>query len=964
MKQDRNSGRPEVLIEHWLPVQELSIESIRERSASSALPPLYFLHVWWARRPLAVSRAAILAALLPSDTDHAWFLRTLGIFGDPVAAYERIQQAGATRLGDPYGYKRAFTYTPDAGTLDDLRRRIAEHWGREHLVLLDPMAGGGSIPFEGLRYGLDVWANDLNPVACVILKATCEYPAYFGEQLAEDIAYWAGEVHKRAKRELERFYPCLPGEQVSAYIWAHTVKCPGCGLVLPLSPNWWLERAERRIASRPVVRGQAVHFEIVEDPAAEGFDPDEGTVARGRGKCLACSETVPLEAIHRQGQAGRIGQILVSLVVRRDGRREYRTAGRQDLEAVAAAEQVLEARVFEYANQGLLPDEDLPLGYTTEQPKRYGILAWRQMFTPRQLLSHVVHLKHIRQVGEEMAREFKAEQDPAGRYRWEAVMTYLALLFDKTVDYNSRMTRWAADRAILKGSFDRHDYAFKWSFGEAVPVYENWPWATNQILDAYRQLAKLAAPYRLFAPMEGVQRNLGSGAGAGNAGGESEAAGPPATQESPPVHVTQGNAATYYALPDGSVDIIVVDPPYYDNVMYSESADFFYVWQKRALGHVFPELFGTTLTDKQQETVANVAQFNGRKGTKELAQQDYEDKMRAAFRRMHGLLRDDGVMVVMFTHKQTEAWDSLASALIEGGWEITASWPVHTESEHSLHQAKKNAAQSTILLVCRKREAGAEGEGGWWQQVQGEITRQVSERVAEYEALGVRGVDLTLATFGPALQVICRHWPVRLASGEVITPEYALDLARKVVQEHRWVQLVGARPVEVDRESQFVIYAWDFYKAEQIRFDEARKLYLGVGVDFEDLKRRRLVEKAGEYVRLLTPEQRVRKGGFDPEAAEFETVIDALHAAIWWQGEGGLAAVRRFFERTKLSEESEFLGGMQAYLRALPAVREEFRALREIADGLLHGRIEIPKETRQIELDLDVVAKQPQDEEE
>lgn len=946
-----------------MPVQELGIESRRENS-TGLHPPPNRLHVWWARRPLAVSRAAILAALLPSDTDHAWFLRTLGIFGDPVAAYERIQQAGATRLGDPYGYKRAFTYTPDAGTLDDLRRRIAEHWGREHLVLLDPMAGGGSIPFEGLRYGLDVWANDLNPVACVILKATCEYPAYFGEQLAEDIAYWAGEVHKRAKRELERFYPCLPGEQVSAYIWAHTVKCPGCGLVLPLSPNWWLERAERRIASRPVVRGQAVHFEIVEDPAAEGFDPDEGTVAHGKGRCLNCRNTIAGEEIKRQAQSGQMGFQLVALVVKRNCKREYRTSGSADLEAVSRAEDDLSSKWGALATEGCIPDEAFPAGVVDDRPAQYGMRLWRDMFTPRQLLSHVVHLKHIRQVGEEMAREFKAEQDPAGRYRWEAVMTYLALLFDKTVDYNSRMTRWAADRAILKGSFDRHDYAFKWSFGEAVPVYENWPWATNQILDAYRQLAKLAAPYRLFAPTEEVRRNLGSGAGAGKAGGESEAAGPPATQESPPVHVTQGNAATYYALPDGSVDIIVVDPPYYDNVMYAESSDFFYVWQKRALGHVFPELFGATLTDKQQETVANVAQFEGRRGAKELAQQDYEDKMRAAFRRMHGLLRDDGVMVVMFTHKQTEAWDSLASALIEGGWEITASWPVHTESEHSLHQAKKNAAQSTILLVCRKREAGAEGEGGWWQQVQGEITRQVSERVAEYEALGVRGVDLTLATFGPALQVICRHWPVRLASGEVITPEYALDLARKVVQEHRWVQLVGARPVEVDRESQFVIYAWDFYKAEQIRFDEARKLYLGVGVDFEDLKRRRLVEKAGEYVRLLTPEQRVRKGGFDPEAAEFETVIDALHAAIWWQGEGGLAAVRRFFERTKLSEESEFLGGMQAYLRALPAVREEFRALREIADGLLHGRIEIPKETRQIELDLDVVAKQPQDEEE
>ncbi len=917
-----SSSRPDVLIEHWLPVQELGIESRREGSTGQHPPPNR-LHVWWARRPLTVARAAILAALLPPETDHTWFLRTLGILGDPVAAYQRILEAKGKRLGDPYGYKRAFTYTPDAGKLEEIRRIIAGHWGRERLTFLDPMAGGGSIPFEAMRYGLDTWANELNPVACVILKATLEYPAYFGEDLLQDIRRWADEVHQRAKAELECFYPSLPGETPSAYIWAHTVKCPGCGLEVPLSPNWWLERRERRIAARPTVQGDAVRFEIVEDPEANGFDPNEGTVSRGVGVCPGCRNTIAGDAIKSQAQSGQMGYQLVALVVKRNGERVYRLPGRADLEALQEAKRRLAERWAQLEAEGLIPQQDVAEGNKTSEPRRYGIMLWRDMFTPRQLLSHLVHLKHIREVSEEIRREFKADADEERHRRWQAVMTYLVCVFAKCINYNSRMVRWHCSRSVLAGTFDRHDYAFKWSFGEAVPIFENWPWATDQVLDAYKGLAKLAAPYRIFA-----QGDDGA----------------------PEIYVTRGNAATYYEMPDGSVDVIVVDPPYYDNVMYAECSDFFYVWQKRALGDVFPEFFSSELTDKQQEAVANVALFRDQKGARELAGRDYEDKMSAMFRRMHGLLRDDGVMVVMFTHKQTEAWDALATALIEGGWEMTASWPVHTESEHSLHQAKKNAARSTILLVCRKRDG--ETEGGWWQQVQGEIVRQVKERVAEYEALGIRGVDLMLSAFGPALQVICRHWPVRLPSGETISPEYALDLAREVVRSYRWVQLVGERPVEVDEPSQFVIYAWDFYKAEQIRFDEARKLYMGLGVDLEELRGRKLVERKGEYVTLLTPEQRLRKNGFDPEAEHFDSTIDALHAAMWWFGEGGLTAVRRFFERTKLAEDGQFLAGMQAYLRALPAVRDEFRALREIAEGLLHGRIEVPEETGQLEMEL------------
>ncbi|NLJ36706.1 MAG: DUF1156 domain-containing protein [candidate division WS1 bacterium] len=913
--------RKPVLIEQWLPVRELGIESQRERGVSSALPPLYFLHVWWARRPLTASRAAILGAALPADTDHTWFRALLGIQGDVVAASERIREAkrAGVRLPAGQGYegKRAFSYGPDERAMTDLQRRIEQYWGRAPLRFLDPMSGGGSIPFEAMRFGFETWANELNPVASVVLKATLDYPARYGEELIPDIRRAADKVHDMAREELERFYPAVPEEDVYDYIWAHTVKCPGCGVTVPLSPNWWLERAWKQIALRPVVRGQRVDFEIVHNPQEEGFDPREGTVRRGVGLCPACDDSIAGEHIKAQAQGGQMGFQLVALVIRTNEGRTYRLPSQADLAAVQEAEEYLQEKWAEFEALQIIPDEIIYEGNKTQEPLRYGMKLWRDMFTPRQLLSHLVYARAIKEVGRQLRETL--EED-----RWQAVMTYLTMIFGKGVNHNARMARWESTRGAVKGTFDRHDFAFKWSFAEMQPVLPKmgaWPWGTDQILDAYKELSTLAAPYRDFA------------------------------EQAPQIQVTQGNAATYRDAPDGSVDIIVVDPPYYDNVMYAECSDFFYVWQKRLLGEVFPHFYSTTMTDKQQEAVANVALFEGKKGARKLARSDYEGKMRAAFRRLHGLLADDGVMVVMFTHKQTEAWDALAMALIEGGWEITASWPVHTESEHSLHQAKRNAARSTIFLVCRKREG--ENDGGWWGQVRGEINVTVKQRVTEYEALGIRGVDLMLAAFGPALQVLCRHWPVKLPTGEQISAEDALDQAREVVRSHRWLQLVGDTPVDVDPLTQFVIYAWDFYRAEQIRFDEAHKLYMGLGVDMDELRRRKLVRKSGAYLLLIEPLTRARDNAFDPEAPEFDCVIDALHAALWWYEQGGLKGVETFMGRTRLHEDSHFLAGLQAYLRALPAVRPEFQSLREIADSLLHNKIDIPplrKDQQQMDL--------------
>jgi putative DNA methylase len=471
----------------------------------------------------------------------------------------------------------------------------------------------------------------------------------------------------------------------------------------------------------------------------------------------------------------------------------------------------------------------------------------------------------------------------------------------------------------MANTFDRHDFSFKWSFGEMnlIAPGMGFDWAVDQILDAYRGLARLAGPpaRRLFA----------------------------APSPRPPATIRLGNAAHMPEVATGSVHAIVVDPPYYANVMYGELSDFFYVWLKRTVGNLYPEAFASVLTDKDAEAVANPARFKGLVGRspQELADQDYERKMFACFREFHRVLRDDGVLTVMFTHKRTDAWNALGRALIEAGFEVRASWPVRTESEHSLHQAKKNAAQSTILMVCRKRRLS--GEPTWWDDIKGQVREEARRRAREYEEAGITGVDLYLATYGPTLGVLSRNWPV--LTGEVepetgeprrLAPEEALQVARQEVIALRKQGLLG-RPVQFDPVTDFYLLAWDAFRAATFPADEARKLALALDVDLESglVRQHRVLSKQGDAVTLQQPRERRTRGRLDPQAETFPTWLDAVHTTLLVVEEDGTMAARRFLDGHGLTGDATFRALVQGLIRAIPATRDrEGRYLRPEAEAL------------------------------
>lgn len=503
---------------------------------------------------------------------------------------------------------------------------------------------------------------------------------------------------------------------------------------------------------------------------------------------------------------------------------------------------------------------------------------------------------------------------------------------DKLRDYNSRMTRWHVSREVMVNTFDSHNFAFKWSYAEMAPLIVGlgYDWAIEQTAKCIGELVDLVRPDIdvKAAKKQGTHRDL--------------FAAPPFTP--PPVTISCKSGDNLDHLADASVDLVVMDPPYYDNVMYAELSDFFYVWLKRTAGYVYPELFRRPLTDKENEAVANPAKFRGEKGARELANQDYKERMAAIFAECRRVLKPDGVMTLMFTHKATGAWDALTKALIEASFVITASWPVNTEAEGSLHIKDKSAANSTILLVCRPRTARAEGEDAvYWEDLEPGVRAAVRRRIKDFQDAGIRGVDLYLSCFGPALEELSRHWPVKRGTPRAIpesrrrqrqaelfepewdpyaaTPEDALDAARREVKRWRMEQLTHLqRQVELDPLTEWFVLAWDAFQAPQFPYDEALRLARVVGVDMEREIIGRLAEKKTSNVVLWDSSTRAAKGTLG-SADGSSGWIDAIHHAAHAARTRTLQAAHELLERTNAAKEPLFLSALEAVLEVLPPSR-------------------------------------------
>lgn len=939
------------LIEEWLPIAELGEESMRERRSMTALPPVNYLHVWWARRPLIASRAAILASLLPIDADRARVMHALGIHGDPISAKKRIDKAKKTgeNLGlNPYGYSRAFQYNPSPKEqfwiLEEARKLSIED-----PRILDPTAGGGAIPFEGLRLGLKTYANDLNPVATLVQKATFEWPVKYGRALVDEFNRLAKEFMAMAEPRFRDVYPCEgPEVQVLGYVWARTICCPYCAGKIPLSPNWKLApdgtgvQVTPNLGDGPGDVNRHCSFQIVTSTR----DQSEGTVKGGAATCPYpdCGRVVTGDQVKAQANSCEMGEQLFAVVYKQKLPQEYTKTGKPkkakwkqcyrsprvgDDNNIAILT-LAEKKLPEWEALNLIPNEEIPSGNKTDELIRYGVRTWRDMFSVRQLISHGISME----VFAEVLRHEQAK--PNGLTEIEkAAFGYLSIAIDRLIDWNSRQSTWEQDKQRMAHTFAVHAYPMRWSFAEMPLIIAGggYEWTFRQTAKCIGEIIGLICPADgdpfdpgpLFASRKEVL--------------------PRSKSISADATVTCGPGDSMSHLGDGSVDAIVIDPPYYDKVMYAELSDFFYVWLKRSAGLVFPELFMTSLTDKENEAVASPALHAGKKGARALAGIDYQHKMAEIFAECRRVLKQDGIMTVMFTHKATGAWDALTKGLIDSGFAVTASWPINTEAEGSLHIKDKASASSTVFLVCRPRPEQKPEDGvQYWEDLEPRVKAAVRQRVEQFQAGGIRGVDLYLSCFGPALEEFSLHWPIKRGQpkpieeqtkkrgraqltleellGEndpyAVSPEDALDAARREVKAWRMEKLTsGSRRAQLDPLTEWFVLAWDAFQAPQFPFDEALRLARVVGLDLDKDVVGVLAEKKASDLILWDSSTRATKGKLGaPDGTK--SWIDAIHHCAHRARSIDLNAAKQLLDDNGLANSPSFLTALEAVLEVLP----------------------------------------------
>jgi adenine-specific DNA methylase len=592
------------LIERALPIEALSKEARREKAIRHG--HISTLHVWWARRPLVVARAAVLGSLLTEDADvNERFIANLCKWevhdGDLAGRY----------------------------LLEHARNLIRKRFGDQPPKVLDSFAGGGSIPLEALRLGCEAYALEYNPVAYIILKATIEYPQRYGTKLVNEVKRWGEWVLEQARRELAAFYPAVGGETPIAYIWSRTIRCPNpaCGAEISLFRQFWLARKDnKRVALKPIPNPSAkrVDFIIVEGNDID-FDPSKGTVSRGNAVCLVCHTSVKDKYVKAEAQAGRMGHRLVAVVTTRGkGQgRNYRLATHEDLAAFQKAEEALQNLTQTPSPWAFglswVPDEPMDQHNPNIVSGRgYGFREWGQLFNPRQLLSLCTFGKWVREAHRQILRE---TDDPDFA---KAVATYLAFVMDSMANYNALLSAWRAGHDKVEAVFSGHHLHMTWDYAERNTVESGWISA----LDAVLVGLKRASEVRVQAGFAYL-----------------------------------GSAASL-PFPDKHFDAVVIDPPYHDNVPYADLSDFFYVWLRRTIGDLYPEAFKWALVPKDEEAVVNPARFGG---DKQIAQAHYQRLMQKSFQEIYRVLKPEGMAVVMFTHRSTEAWERLIQSLLDAG---------------------------------------------------------------------------------------------------------------------------------------------------------------------------------------------------------------------------------------------------------------------------------------------------------
>ena len=1025
---------PKRLIEVDLPIKRISAHARREKSIRHG--HISTLHIWWARRPLAACRAVICASLWIDPVDEL----CPQVFRDKAAAIltKFAEKAVSDRsLHDHCSPESLASWklltkpemhfdTSNPQHLSTLRYWLLDfiadfaNWdnstqpdyletaraltqvahealggevGTRPLVV-DPFAGGGSIPLEALRVGADAFASDLNPVAGLLNKVVLEYIPKYGQRLADEVRKWGQWVKEEAEKELAEFYPKdEDGSTPIAYLWARTIisEAPddgsGIPVEVPLMRSLWLAKKAGRNKALRWVRDDrgVVQTEVLEVTYADGvkrkvrrplleiFEPknekevEKGTVARGSATCPVTGYTTPVASTRiqlkeRKGGANDARLFCVVITNQSTQGRFYRLPNVQDLEANEKAVLALK----EFTDLELIPNEPTPMGGGSGagrafSQRNYGMDIFSNLFSPRQLLALVTLVKLVKHCNNKKIDELGTAKDFAN-----AIQTCLALGVSRFSDICNSLCMWESTKTQVRHLFTRQAIPMLWDFAEPnifADAAGNYHVTLSTMIDVLNRIS--------FGSSSDCQANQSS--------------------------------ATSHPLPNDSAQFLCTDPPYYDAVPYADLSDFFYVWLKRTLPPNLSTNFSNELTPKDEECIVDEV-----KGKDKAF---FERTMGKAMAEGRRVVAPNGIGLIVFAHKSTSGWEAQLQAMIDAGWIFTGSWIIDTEMGNRLRAQNSAALASSVHLVCRPREnpdGTLRQEIGDWRDLLQELPKRIKEWMPRLTEQGVVGADAIFACLGPALEIFSRYSSVEKASGEIVPLREYLEYVWAAISKEAlstifkdadtsnfeedarltamWLWTLSADPspntanttdTDTDTDKMSVLQEDETDDDDEentgkkakitgfsLEYDAARKIAQGLGAHLETLTH--LVEVKGDKARLLPVKERAAylfgKEGITPDIpkkkakgdkqltitgilAELpedehgeikisrigETVCDKVHQAMLLFNSGRSEALKRFLIDEGIGNDTRFWQLAQSFSALYPAGTDEKRWV----DGLL-----------------------------
>lgn len=833
------------LIEVALPLDAINAESAREKSIRHGHPST--LHLWWARRPLAAARAVIWASLVDDPSAHPEQFPT-----------EQAQEKERQRLFRILEELVKWENSNDKRVLDAAKAEILKSTDGNPPPLLDPFAGGGAIPLEAQRLGLEAHAHDLNPVAVMINKAMIEIPPKFAGQppvnpeaqrnnlteddwsgtrgLAEDVRYYGEWMRAKAFEKIGHLYPKVKdadGKEhtVIAWLWARTVKCPNpaCGCEMPLASSFELSKKKRKEAYvQPIIEGTYIRYYVRQGKGA----PEPPKMGRGaKFRCLCCGEMATPEYIKTEATAERMGADLIGIVAEGANGRTYLPADEVQTNAATVHKPT-----------------DVPVQPLANDPRNiwctnYGLDTFDKLFTNRQLLALTTF--------SELVAEARAqvEADGGSMEYAQALSVYLAFGVSRMTDINNALCRWETTKTQVRNLFGRQAIPMMWDFAENNVFGE----AAGGYMVSLRSIIKVIERFQT----------------------ENE----------------KSVAAQCDAQSDCGLENIMIstDPPYYDNIAYADLSDFFYVWMRQSLKDIYPDLFRTMLVPKAEELVATPYRFGG---STEKAKMFFEDGMVNACKRMYAAAVDDIPVTIYYAFKQRDTgtqdatasmgWETMLSAIIRAGFCITGTWPIRTELSNRMIGRDANALASSIVLVCRKRPADA--PVATRRDFLTALKRELKPALVNLQQSNIAPVDMAQSAIGPGMAVYSRYREVLEADGTPMTVRTALQIINQELDQY-FSEQDGA----LDRDTIFCVALYTQYAFREVKFGDVDVLARAKNTSTDRLREKGILFAERGTVRLLPRDEMAAQRMFDVSVTW--QVVQRLAHALDVDGVEGAAQI-------------------------------------------------------------------------